>query len=323
MLHEQITNSNVSDTCRVLILCRVVSLLLDEEHEKKAKKRGDSVEQSFKLLVPLMAAGLESARELQLDSNDLSDAKKGLLDNLWGNVCILLTKTLTPTTTPNGSKLLKFQHAVEMVDLVRISSKNGPIGYTSRLCAILSAAASKCLDAAKAYSAKDLEDANLQKHREESLNLFAACFRGVCCLQPKYKNLKITAEQVLTSTMKLLSGQGDRSELEPSKNVNVLCCLLICNVMQETVDVEHLAIAVFPLLCQLVAVGAEDPQLRQALGGVLAKVDVAKVLEENQARCEEAEERALKAEIKVSELSLELEKVHKEKEALERQLALL
>jgi chaperonin cofactor prefoldin len=89
--------------------------------------------------------------------------------------------------------------------------------------------------------------------------------------------------------------------------------------MQETTGVERVVIGVFPQLCQLV--GAREPQLRQAVGGVLARVNVGQVLQETQEKCEKAEERAHTAEAKVQKLSEELKNLTQEKEALERQLA--
>jgi hypothetical protein len=289
----------------------MISLFLDEGDAKKASNNSASVKQSYKLLVPLMAVCLKSAKELESNDpehSDLSIAKMRLLDNVWEKVCISLARMLSPT--PNGSKLLTIQHAVELVDLVNISSQNVPPRHFSELCAILSSGALKILEVVRH---KDFEDEALQRCREEDLNLFAACFTGVCQVQPKYKNLQVIAEQVLSATLEVISGKGDSnaSEVDLSKNVNVRCCLLICNAMQETKGIERLAIAVFPHLCQLV--GAEEPRLRQAVGGVLFRVNVGKVLEENQTRCEEAEERARKAESRVSQLSLELEKLRKEK----------
>jgi len=96
---------------------------------------------------------------------------------------------------------------------------------------------------------------------------------------------------------------------------------MICRAMQEIPGADLVAVAVFPQLCQLV--GIDLTELRKAVGDVLAKVDVGRVIEEADALRLAAEERAVVAEIKVVELTKEVDKLRDEKEALERQLALL
>jgi hypothetical protein len=320
VLHDEFSNDNVSNECRVLILCRMISVFLDKVHAKKSSKKPSHVDSSYKLLVPLMAAGLKSARELESmasDDSSTNKAKEGLLDILWEQICVSLARMFSPT--PNGSKLLTIRHAVDLVDAVNSCSENASSRHSGELCAILSSGASKGLEVAKLFVDKGVEDKEIQRHRDESLKLFAACFTGVCQLQPQHNMLKIIAEQILSSALEVISKKT--SDMDPLKDVGMQACLLICQAMQEINGVELVAIPIFPQLCQLV--GAEETQLRKAVGGVLARVNVGKILEESQTKSEAAEVRARTAEKKVAELSGELEETRTEKEALQRQLPMI
>lgn len=324
VLHEEIRNSNVSDMCRVLILTRMLSIFLDEQGKEKVNSELTTVKQSYELVIPMVASGLASAKCIEASLADGSKDGKVLvvlLDTLWDKLLISLARMLSPI--PNGSKLLIIPHASDLVDLVSLLSQHVPKSHFSEVCAVLSSGASKCMEVAKLLSEKDVDDKGLQRQKEESVNLFAACFSGVCKLQPDDSNLQIIAEQVLSASQEVISGKKDsnRANSEISENVILKTCLIVCEILQDTQGIERVVIALFPYLCYLV--GTEEPRLRQAVAGVLATVDVVKILEEDHVRAEEAEKRAAVAERTVSDLTLELEKVQKEKEILERQLALL
>lgn len=310
VLFEELPNENVSDECRVLVLCRLVSM---ETDSSLTKDKSHDNELSYKLLVPLMEPCLKSASIIERSLHDAkteSVAKVQLLDGLWEKLCIALGRMLPSLSE---SKSLTTPHADDLVDLVRIMPQYVHTKHSSELSSILCAWALGSLE-----SFGDLLDG-----QEKILQLFAACFAGVCCLQPQESRLSLIADRVLSAAQDSISPNNDESSKSHDlrKHLNIQACVLVCQVMQETSGIERVVIAVFPKLCEMVSV--QDPQLRQSIGGLLAKVNVGKVLEDTQNRCERAENRAEVAEERVGELSLELEKLEREKQALEQQLGFL
>jgi hypothetical protein len=313
VLHEEISSPNVSDECRVLILCRMLSVYLDECAKGEAAwNNAVDVKTSYKLLVDLATAGFRSAKTVESHVSACSiAAKENLLDNLWRKIAVAIAVMLSPT--PNGSKFLTIMHPGDLESIVGAVSMNAPSRHAAELCAVLSSGASKCLELAHLSVDNDTEE--LEQHKETSLSLFSACFSGVCQLDPQYKRLPEISEKVLSASLGVAYGATDSN----FDDVNVQACLSICKAMEDADGTESIVIAVFTQLCQLV--GAEDPRLRQAVGAVLGNVDVGRILEDTRTQCEQAERRATAAESTILELTRELEKLSKEKAALEGQRA--
>jgi hypothetical protein len=265
----------------------------------------------YKLLLNLATAGCMSAKELEGPVSS-SGVKEHLLDHLWGKVAVAMASMLSPT--PNGLEILTIVHPGDLESIVSAVSKNAPQRHAAELCAVLSSGATKCLEVA--HLCVSAESGELEQHREATLRLFRACFAGVCQLDPHYKKLHEISEKVLSASLAVADNKSDDSK---SNDVNVRACLSICKAMEDTDGTESVAIAVFKRLCQLV--GSEDPRLRQAVGAVLGKVNVGRVLEDSRTQCEQAERRAAAAESEILELRRELEKMAKEKKALEGQVS--
>lgn len=304
VLQEEFSTSRLSHEARVLVTHRMLTIFLKESLPSSAT----GISCSYKLLVPLITQGLGSAKEMQMIYSKLSSSKLKLLDSLWDKTTITLNHMLTPKM--DGTALL-MPHSIDLIEIAAVISTTTPPRRREEICAILSSGASKCLALARDYPSQ----------RNETLRLFTACFSGVCRVDPKNRSLKAIAEQVLVATTLAISKIEPKQDDQFLKDVDVQACLMICRAMQEVEGVDGVVISIFPHLCQLVAV--DFTELRKAVGDVLSKVDVGRVIAESDALRLSAEERAIVAEIKVVELTKELEKLHTEKEALERQLALI
>lgn len=323
VLCEELPNENVSNECRVLVLCRLLSILLEGGCDGDSEVQNNEI--SYKLLMPLVEPCLKSAKVMEKDTSSMSnhvDVKIQLLDVLWERLCVALAKMLSPIS--DGSKCMPILHASDLVDIVKSTSQYPPSRVSSELCAILAAGASKCLEIAKLYAGaakSSSEDLTAQDHQGKILKLFTACFSAVCTLEPDDKSLPLIAEEVLSAAQFSVASDSSEPDASLLKQLNVQACVLVCQVLQDTEGIERVAIAIFPLLCQLI--GGQNSSVHQAASGVLSRVSVGKVLEDTQRRCETAEARALAAEKTVARLSTELEQISKEKEALERQLAFI
>jgi hypothetical protein len=247
-----------------------------------------------------------------------------LLDYAWGNVCDGLSRMLKPV--PNESNAWTIiQRAADLVDLVDTATAHVPPRHQQQYCAILSWGASTCLEVAAAKAKKDntagkevSDDGKKMGPDENTLKLFRSCFSGVCSLQPEDKSLHVTANQVLSECLDVLAAAAAAPDTCIESTVSVQATLLICQAMHQTQNqgIEPLTIAVFPHLCKLV--GAEQLVLRQAAGGVLARINVGRVLQDTRTRCAQAEERADIAEQRAANLTTAIEVLQVKNESLER-----
>lgn len=305
VLEEAFAKDCLSDETRVLVTYRMLTTFLDEPDP-----RLEGVGLSYKPLIALVTLGLPSFKKLQdkfaISAGDLK-AKLLFVDDLWDKMLVTLNRVLTPTSKEE-SKVLTIPRASDLVELVKVAAEMTPPHRRDEMCHILASGASKCLEVAKGDPSQ----------HSGTLTLFTACFKGVCRIDAKNRTLQKIAESVLASTITISSNKRNG---DPLDDVQVQACLRICRTIQEGEDMDLMAVAIFPRLCQLV--GSELDELRKVAGHVLAKVDLGSVIAESDALRLSAEERAVVAEIQVVELTKEVTRLREEKEALERQLALI
>ena len=290
----------------------MLSRYLDETAKGESAWSSDAgVSTSCNLLVKLATAGFSSSKTLESNMSDApSEVKRELLDALWGNFAVAMASMLSPKATgPNAMTIL---YSEDLKIIVSEACRHKPQRHTAEVCSVLSSGASKCLEIAQMAAESDSDVGRLKQQR--TMQLFSSCFQGVCSLDPKNKQLQDLAEKVLSASLEIVRGKTDIN----MENPNIQASLSVCKTMEDTEGTENLAIAVFKQLCQLV--GVDEPVLRQAIGAVLSKVDVGRVLEDSQTRCDEAEQRASVAERQVLELSQNIEKLLQEKAVLEAQL---
>jgi hypothetical protein len=285
---EEYKSKNLSDQCRTLVLARLLSLFLMENNGLD-KNYDHVVKNSYEMLIPIMKDGLASAKRLDNGREETSRSTLELLDNVWERLCLTLSRMLSPT--PSGSQRIDILFASDLVNFVDSSAANAPSTFSSDLCAIYFSGALKCLEIVKM---DDTPPDNI----ENFLDLFAACFSGICKIQPEDKSMHGIAEQVFLSAIQSLESAPTEVDL------NVKATLKICEVLQKVTNVEITVIAVFSQLSQLV--GVEERSVRRAAGAVLAKANISRVLEDALNRCKVAEESARIAENKVIELESKL-----------------
>eukprot|EP00536_Pseudo-nitzschia_multiseries_P016159 jgi/Psemu1/247367/estExt_Genewise1.C_10330010 len=291
VLLEGFASKALSNPCRLLVLGRLLSIFLMDNH---GVGQTDTTGSAYKMLIPIMEVGLEGAKKLSRVSDELSEANTSLLENLWERVCSSLSQMLSPTPLP-GSEHVDILHPSDIVHFVNSSSENAPPTYSPDLCAILFSGASNCAEIVR--TTENIED---------FLNLFAACFSGICKMRPEDRAMHSLAEQVLQSAVRSL-------ESSPTKvDLNVRSALKICEVLQTVSGVEGVTIAVFSELSQLVS--AEERSMRRAAGAALATANITGVLNDLQARCRSAEERARTAESNVVALEKEIAILRKQNE---------
>ena len=281
----------LSDTCKTLVLTRLLSLFLSKSNILIKMNEENTVGFSYKFLLPVMKGGLESAKRLERESKKSSKRSTlDLLNNLWERVCLTLSRMLTPIVS--GSRRIDILFASDLAVFVNSAATNATSMYSSDLCAIFFSGASKSLEIAKM-------DETRSETIENFLDLFASCFSGMCKINPDDKSMHGIAEQVLLSAIQSL--KSDPTEID----LNVKATLKICDILQKAkTPVEDTVIALSTQLSQLVCV--EERSIRRAAGAVLAKTNFKRILIDARNRAKSAEESARKAGEKASNLEKEM-----------------
>ena len=271
----------------------MLSLFLSDGH---GVQKQDILGTSYKMLTPIIQNSLKSAKNLEVGPEEMSEATSNLLSNVWERVCSAISQMFTPRL-PSGSQELSILHPTDVVDIVNASAENAPASYSSEFCAVFFTGASKCLKIATTDGISTDDIGNF-------LNLFAACFSGMCKVKRRDRSVFEIAHEVLNSALQSL-------ETAPTDiDLNVRSALKICEVLQASTDVEVVIIAVFSELSRLVTV--EERSMRRAAGEVLARSNIRGVLEDTQSRCNAAEERARIAEDRVLELEKQVLELRRE-----------
>ena len=282
----------LTDPCKVLILTRLLSLFLSDNH---GLVENGTIGTSYKLLVPILQEGLKSAKAISQES---AQATKNLLDNVWERMCLTLSRMLSPSIG-KSSEQDSILHPADLIDIVNAATDNVPSSYSFDICTIVISGASRCLETVKKgrLSAEENED---------FLNLFAACFSGMCKVRPQDAPTHGIAELVLESAFQSL-------ESAPTEvDWNVKSAHKVCEVLESTSNVEVVIIAVFSHLSKLV--GVEEKSTRRAAGAVLASANIRGVVEDAENQRMAAEERARVAESRVAELERQIAELRKQSE---------
>jgi hypothetical protein len=323
VVSEEISKRNVSDECRILVVCRVLSFYLHEvEQVESLVFAADTT--SFKLIAPLLGEGMQSAMALEVlgeSETQMNPFKTLLLEQLWQKVCNALAYMIKPTVPVSGAQAT-ILHAKDMVRIVQAVTAHMAPSYHNTVCEILVSGASQCLEFARGGNSDDKVGGSTQRGSDDALQVFTACFSGVCSVQPENAKILALAGHVLDETCQRLIGPNTTSEQHKQpQDAGLRATLQICRALQEVNGIEPLVIALFPQLCKLV--GTEQAVVRQAVGSVLARINVGKALSDSQAKFHEAEERAQQAEARAAQLALEVEDLQSENEDLARQVAIL
>ena len=292
---------------------------LDEEGQAEAF--------SLKLIAPLVIEAMKAASTVESPASSESGEQRGslldkLIDALWQRVSEFLSRLIKPGLTSEASGRT-IAHALDLVDIVQASAAQVPSRHHEMLCTVLSSGASSCLKLAKENgkeTKKDKDKRQQEQHlkSENELKLFTTCFVGVCSVQPTDQRILSLADEILADTSESLKARDDQ---ECEQGVGIRSTLSVFRALQEMVGIEPFLVAIFPKLCKLI--GTEHTALRMAVGNVIGRINVGEVLEETQARCRDAVERAEGAEARAIALEALVEELKRQKEELERQVAVL
>jgi hypothetical protein len=228
---------------------------------------------------------------------------------------------IKPTVHVGGTQAT-ILHAKDIVRIVQAATVHMAPSYHSTVCEILVSGALQCLELARGGNADDDKvGGGTQRESDDALQVFTACFSGVCSVQPENAKILALAERVLDETCQRLIVPNTITSKQSQNDAGLRATLQICRALQEINGIEPLVIALFPQLCKLV--GTEQTVVRQAVGSVLARINVSRALSDAQAKFHDAEARAQQAEARAAQLTREMEDLQSVNEELARQVAIL
>jgi hypothetical protein len=324
VVSEEVSKDSVSDECRVFVFAQTLSVFTSESEDVNPEKpKLPRRKRHYKLIVPIISQGLQSAARLETILGPSSKANYERLrpvDDIWKTFGCCLSELLSPV--PVTKDLMKFPRVAELIQIVEVALESASPRYATGLCSIVASGASKALEVAtlhdtfaRANTESDIGRKS-KKHQAEVLKLFATCFEGCCALQQDDLFLRSIAQQTLDGAVEALL---DATEAEPTTaDVRIEATLIVCQTMQKQ-KLESLVIYLFPLLCKLLT--CKDARLRESVSDVFISVDVSRILQGAHSRYGEAEKRARQAEERAEVLSTQVEDLKRKNQALKLEVA--
>jgi hypothetical protein len=320
----EISKDSVSDECRVFVLSKTLSLFSAESDSFNLEKpKLPMKKRLYKLIVPVITHGLQSAALLERFLGPPAEGNgEGLrpLDGIWQTFGCCLSELLSPISVSKG--FMKLPRVAEVMQIVVVALENAPPRHATDICRIVAFGASKALEVAlmhdtfaRANTESDLGRKS-KRHRAEVLKLFTTCFKGCCALQQDDYTLRTIAQETLSGAVEAVQ---DATEADSKiSDVRTEAALIVCQTMQRQ-KLESLVISVFPLLCKLVT--CKDASLRNSVSDIFTAVDVTHILQGAHSRYADAEKRAKQAEERAKMLSVQVEDLERENEALKVEVA--
>ena len=311
ILHKNISNESLSNECRLILLCRMLTIYM--EGEDPLVRDGPS--SSLELLISFADVVLEkSMAEFETLYSELPVPKKDLLDSSWQSIALSLSYMLSPILDDTTNRSI-IAHPKELNDLVQIYTKEIPLRYRPSICATLSSGASKCLE---------VSIGNSGSKNQDYLALFATCFAGACICDASEPRLVSTAEKVLDQASEEVQVLSSSDEVN-SSNFAIPAAILMCEALSkiartrqpEEDTIDGLVVKLFGRMCPLIS--CEYDPLRKAVGNILAQVDIGSIIATTNDRLVQAVQRAEAAEQQVKLLTTEVDELKRDKAALEHQ----
>ena len=258
---------------------------------------------NYELFVPVVREGLESV----IIQSDQLDAVR--TDKIWERVLAALNALLVPANEVVGPSFV--DNSPKLTEIMSLCIRNLPNHFDREVGIILSQGAENA-----AGVAQDLDGLA----RADAIEIFKACFEGLCVAKPQSESLLGISEKLLKDTVDGASKTATSREHDEDNSrrleVDVEIALFVCRSLRQVPHLELVATSLFPWLCKLTR--SDNASLRTEAGAVLSSVDLVGVID----RAESAEKRALAAEKDNAQLLIQIEALQTENDELKRQAVL-
>jgi len=307
-------SGDMSSEAKIIVMCSVLTqyLKIHGLHNKSGvnniSRKGRGIFRAkYDTLTRVMDSGLEATARVDMSLKD-----KSVIDSIWDKIIdtvkILLLECLIDGYANNSKSIL---------DIIALFLLHLPPRKYSTVGSILEKGANRAIEVAFGKN-EDFDEhlTSADNIVEGAIDIFLACFMGLCQKMPSSPALKSMTGQILGGTIE--SSDWPTGNSSHQVRARHKLALAVCESLKTTSS-QDLLVSTFPLLCRLTNVANNN--LREAAGQILSGINLADAISRERERAETAEAKAREIEEENNALLEEVDYLQVENEELQRQLA--
>jgi hypothetical protein len=302
-------SDGMTDEVRVVVMCSVLLQYLKlygnpdlSDINTSTKKASEA---RYDLFISVIDSGVEAVAHLESKHKEESP----VLDAVWDRILSAVTSILMPP--PINRHDAYVHHSKSFLNIVAIVLLHLP----ARKCAQAELMLEKGAHMAVEVAFECKADTAASEIIDGALDVFLACFMGLCQKMPASPAVRTLAYQIL-GEIESTAAKDDKSALELKTQQNL--ALAVCESLKATSS-QELLVGLFPVLCRLTNV--DNDGLRRAAGAILGGIKISEAISRERQRADEAEIKAKEVEEENNALLEEIDYLQAENEELQRQLA--
>jgi hypothetical protein len=307
-------SDDMSDEVRVVVMCSVLLQYLKlyagdpDAAAANTTIRAAAAEARYDFFISVIDSGVEAVSHLDAKCT----ARSEVLDAIWDRVLAAVTSILLPP--PLNRQDAYVYHSKSFLNIVALVLLHIPKRKYAQAELLLEQGAHRAVEVA--FECNVSTAAHAPKVVDGAVDVFLACFMGLCQNMPSSDAVQTLTNQILGEIHIELQPTAASSSLS-MKTQQSLALAVLESLKASSSD--DLLIGLFPLLCRLTNV--ENDGLRRAAGAILGGVNISEAILRERRRAEESETRAREIEEENNALLEEVDFLHAENEELQRQLA--
>jgi len=319
-------SGDMSSEAKIIVMCSVLTQYLkihglhNESGVNNISRKGRGIFRAkYDTLTRVMDSGLEATARVDMSLKD-----KSVIDSIWDKI-IDAVKTLLLECLIDGYA----NNSKSILDIIALFLLHLPPRKYSTVGSILEKGANRAIEVAFGKN-EDFDEhlTSADNIVEGAIDIFLACFMGLCQKMPSSPALKSMTGQILGGTIEssdwpILGGTIESSDWLTGNSSHQVharhkLALAVCESLKTTSS-QDLLVSTFPLLCRLTNVANNN--LREAAGQILGGINLADAISRERERAETAEAKAREIEEENNALLEEVDYLQVENEELQRQLA--
>lgn len=305
-------SDDMTDEVRVVVMCSVLSQYLklygDPGHSSEEIRPRRAAEARYDFFISVIDSGVEAVAHLDAKK---CDGDSSVLDSIWDRVLSAVTLILMPPPLNRHEAYL--YHSKSFLNIVALVLLHIPQRKYAQAESMLEQGAHRAVEVAF-ESKTDITSESASKVIDGAVDVFLACFMGLCQNMPASPAVQTLTNQILGEIESTSTGVSSPLAAKTQQNF----ALAVLESL-KTSKSDDLLIGLFPMLCRLTNV--ENDSLRRAAGAILGGVNISEAILRERRRAEEAETRAKEIEEENNALLEEVDFLQAENEELHRQVS--
>lgn len=304
-------SNDTTDEVKVVVMCSVlfqyIKLYGNSYAPNETMSPRKASEARYDFFINVIDSGVEALSRL----DDQNNGNNQVLDTIWDRVLAAVTLILMPPQL-NRHDAYVF-HSKSFLNIVALVLLHVPKRKYVAAETMLEQGAHRAVEIA--FECNSETTATASKIVDGAVDVFLACFMGLCQIMPSSSSVQTLTNQILGELESSPSGASSPLIAKTQQNL----ALAVCESLKASSS-DELLIGLFPMLCRLTNI--ENDSLRRAAGAILGGINVSEAILRERRRSEEAEARAREIEEENNALLEEVDFLQAENEELQRQLAI-